>query len=50
MDDEELEVEVSSAPRINIKGVEFEEINNKKTRLPKYYAAYLIAKDSARLI
>jgi len=49
IDDGEIEVEVSHAPAMEMKGVVFEEINNKKARLPKYYASYLIAKGAARL-
>ncbi|MCX8205964.1 MAG: DNA primase catalytic subunit PriS [Candidatus Micrarchaeota archaeon] len=47
--DEEMEVEVSSAPAIEMCGRTFEPINNKKATLPKYYAAYLIGKGAARI-
>ncbi len=49
--DEEIEVEVTeSVPAFAMKGQEFAEINNKKARLPKYYAVYLIGKNAARLL
>ncbi len=49
-DDEEMEVFVSHAPAMRMKENAFDEINNKNARLPKYYAAYLIAKGAARLL
>ncbi len=48
--DEEVEVEVSHAPKTVFNEREFDEINNKKTILPKYYAAYLIGKGVAKLV
>lgn len=48
--DEEIEISVSRAPQMRMKDRQFDEINNKNTRLPKYYAAYLIAKGAARLV
>lgn len=46
---DEIEVEVSAAPAMEMCGRAFEPINNKKATLPKYYAAYLIGKGAARL-
>ncbi|MEM3364779.1 MAG: DNA primase catalytic subunit PriS [Candidatus Micrarchaeia archaeon] len=47
----EVEVEVTEdVPALVFGGQQFDEINNKKTRLPKYYAVYLIAKNAARLV
>ncbi|MCX8200369.1 MAG: DNA primase catalytic subunit PriS [Candidatus Micrarchaeota archaeon] len=50
-DDSEVEVEITGhVPPLAIGGMQFDEINNKKARLPKYYAVYLIAKNAARLV
>ncbi|MGC8923728.1 MAG: DNA primase catalytic subunit PriS [Candidatus Micrarchaeia archaeon] len=48
--DEEIDVYVKDAPHVIMKGKVYDEINNKKERLPKYYAAYLIAKGAAKLV
>lgn len=49
-DNSEVEVEVAKkVPAFMMGGKQFGEINNKKARLPKYYAIYLIGKNLARL-